>query len=290
MAAEMKNDLANKYGEDVSDYDDGMVITKTLSPYQSRPNKDGKQDMSKKLKEERSFNCINDLRKFLTFYRMKNDMRTKLIREFTANVYGSLKNVYKYMMMFLSTSVYISNLNNSLAQIEAKHVKTPDGEITADKIEETHAKEFNTLLQEYGTKHKNSIQKFKQVLETQIIAKILNNYMARDEEKKIITECDNILKMIEGVKSGKFEAAEDYHKLYLKIMNKPEVYVKEAELEKWNEADVRTYTQIRIIGHLDQVVVNSNYRNDDYLRIKKQEIENRGKMELIDFIKPFNSR
>ena len=40
--------------------------------------------------------------------------------------------------------------------------------------------------------------------------------------------CDNILKMIEGVKSGKFEAAEDYHKLYLKIMNKPEVYIKEA--------------------------------------------------------------
>ena len=134
MAAEMKQDLANKYGEDVSDYDDGMVITKTLSPYQSRPNKGGKQDMSKKLKEERSFNCINDLRKFLTFYRMKNDMRTKLIREFTANVYGSLKNVYKYMMMFLSTSVYISNLNSSLAQIEAKHVSTPDGEITADKI------------------------------------------------------------------------------------------------------------------------------------------------------------
>ena len=58
-----------------------MVITKTLSPYQSRPNKEGKNpDMSKKLKEERSFNCINDLRKFLTFYRMKNDMRTKLIR------------------------------------------------------------------------------------------------------------------------------------------------------------------------------------------------------------------
>ena len=68
------------------------------------------------------------------------------------------------------------------------------------------------------------------------------------------------------------------------------MYIKEAELEKWSEADVRTYTQIRIIGHLDQVVVNSNYRNDDYLRIKKQDIENKSKSELIDFIKPFNSR
>jgi hypothetical protein len=33
------------------DFDDGLKITKTLSPYQSRPNKDGKVDMTKKLKE-----------------------------------------------------------------------------------------------------------------------------------------------------------------------------------------------------------------------------------------------
>lgn len=80
QAHEIEKDLAAKYGYDSPDFDDGLKITKTLSPYQSRPNKDGKQDMSKKLKEERSFNSINDLRKFLTFFRMKNDMRTKLIR------------------------------------------------------------------------------------------------------------------------------------------------------------------------------------------------------------------
>lgn len=78
-SSEIEKDLAAKYGYESPDFDDGLKITKTLSPYQSRPSKDGKQDMSKKLKEERSFNSINDLRKFLTFFRMKNDMRTRLI-------------------------------------------------------------------------------------------------------------------------------------------------------------------------------------------------------------------
>jgi hypothetical protein len=53
---------------------------------------------------------------------------------------------------------------------------------------------------------------------------------------------------------------------------------------------VKTYAQIRIIGNLDQVVVSANYRNDDYLRMKKQEIENKGKLDLIEFIRPFNSK
>ena len=52
---------------------------------------------------------------------------------------------------------------------------------------------------------------------------------------------------------------------------------------------MKTYSHIRIIGHLDQVVVNINYKNDDYLRMKKQEIENKNKGELIEFIRPINS-
>lgn len=103
-------------------------------------------------------------------------------------------------------------------------------------------------------------------------------------------ECDNVLKLIEDAKNGKVDSTDDYYKLFLKIMNKPEVYVKEAELEKWTDNDVKTYAQIRIIGSLDQVIVNTNYRNDDYLRMKKQEIENKGKIDLIDFIRPFNTR
>lgn len=124
--------MAAKYGYETPDFDDGLKITKSLSPYQSKPtaNKDGKQDMLKKLKEERSFNNMNDLRKHFTFFRMKNDMLTKLIREFTNNVYGSLKNVYKYLLMFLSTASYLSNLKESLRQIKEKRVRTPDSEVS----------------------------------------------------------------------------------------------------------------------------------------------------------------
>lgn len=85
-------------------------------------------------------------------------------------------------------------------------------------------------MAEYGSKHENSINKFKQVLDTQIIAKILGTYMTREEEKKIIQECDNILRLIEDAKSGKIESFEEYHRLFVKIMNKSEVFVKEAEL------------------------------------------------------------
>jgi serine/threonine protein kinase len=51
QSLQIEKDLANKYGYDMPDFDDGLKITKTLSPYQSRPNKDGKVDMTKKLKE-----------------------------------------------------------------------------------------------------------------------------------------------------------------------------------------------------------------------------------------------
>lgn len=193
--------------------------------------------------------------------------------------------------MFLSTSCYLVNLKDNSQQLKDKKVKTPDAEISLANIEPVHEKEFLTLLADYASKHENSINKFKAVLDTQIIAKILGNYMTREEEKKIIKEeCDGILKLIENAKTGKFYDLDEYQKLYEKIMNKPEVYVKETELEKWNDVDVKTYAQIRIIGHLDKIVVNTNYKNDDYLRMKKQEIENKSKAEMIEFIRPINSK
>ena len=52
--------------------------------------------------------------------------------------------------------------------------------------------------------------------------------MGREEEKKIIMECENVLKLIEDAKAGKFYEVDDYHKLYSKIMNRAEVAVKES--------------------------------------------------------------
>jgi hypothetical protein len=39
-------------------------------------------------------------------------------------------------------------------------------------------------------------------------------------------DCDNVLKMIEDAKAGKFCSFDEYHRLFLKTMNKPEVYVR----------------------------------------------------------------
>jgi hypothetical protein len=48
----MHKDLTAKYGYEMpgfEDFDDGLRLTKTISPYQSKPNKNNKQGMLKKL-------------------------------------------------------------------------------------------------------------------------------------------------------------------------------------------------------------------------------------------------
>ena len=135
---EIEENLNKKYGYDTQELDDGLRITRTVSPYQSIPVKNGKVDMIKKLKEERSYTNMNNLRKYLTFFRMKSDFLNKLIKQFTANVYGSLKNVYKYMLMFLSASTYVSRLEENLAQIKARKISTPDGPLTDADFEPAH--------------------------------------------------------------------------------------------------------------------------------------------------------
>jgi len=48
------------------------------------------------------------------------------------------------------------------------------------------------------------------------------------------------------------------------------------------------YAYIRIIACIDQAFLNANYKNDDYLRSKKQQIENATKEELLEIIVKFN--
>lgn len=49
------------------------------------------------------------------------------------------------------------------------------------------------------------------------------------------------------------------------------------------------YTYIRIIACVDQAFLNTHYKNDDYLRSKKQQIENATKEELLDLVTKFNA-
>ena len=58
-------------------------MTKSISPYQSKSKDKAKgnlADMAQRLQEERSFNNLNNLRKFLHFCRLKAELMVKLIK------------------------------------------------------------------------------------------------------------------------------------------------------------------------------------------------------------------
>lgn len=73
-------------------------------------------------------------------------------------------------------------------------------------------------------------------------------------------------------------------------MNNNNVHLTEGSLETLSEGDVKVYFYIRLIGCIDKYIVDSNYKNDDYMRVKKQQIENMTKPEMIENIKPFNKK
>ena len=45
-----------------------------------------------------------------------------------------------------------------------------------------------------------------------------------------------------------------------------------------------------MIGSIDQYFVDSHYKNDDYIKMKKQQIENMNKAEMIEQVRPFNKK
>ena len=68
-------------------------------------------------------------------------------------------------------------------------------------------------------KHDSSIAKYKGVLEKQIIPKILGTYMQRPEEKKIISDVDGLVNLLNEAKDGKYREEKVYYTLYHKITN-----------------------------------------------------------------------
>ena len=76
--------------------------------------------MAEKLKEERSFTNMNNMRKWLHFARQKAEVMVKLIKEFNNSQYGCIKNVQKYILMFLSVSCYIARMTDYFNQIKVK--------------------------------------------------------------------------------------------------------------------------------------------------------------------------
>ncbi len=95
-----------------------------------------------KLEEEASYQKYITAQKYLIFFRMKNDFMVKIIKSFTDNPYPILKNVYKYILMFLSVCSYISKHTENLMDIKLKQVMTPEGIIKYEDIAEVHKKEW----------------------------------------------------------------------------------------------------------------------------------------------------
>ena len=79
---------------------------------------------------------MNNLRKYLTFYRVKSDIMIRLVKEFTNNSYSIMKNVYKYLLMFISISAFIARNYEHLKNLSKKKFLTPDGQLTMDDFKE----------------------------------------------------------------------------------------------------------------------------------------------------------
>lgn len=59
-------------------------------------------------------------------------------------------------------------------------------------------------------------------------------------------------------------------------------------VREFKAEDVKVYMYMRLIGSLDEILRNTFYKNDDYLRSKKQQFENANKEENLEFISKHN--
>ena len=65
----------------------------------------------------------------------------RLVKEFTNNSYGCLKNVYKYLLMFLSLAAFLSKISFHLKQIKNQKISTPDGQLSMNDFNKDHKAE-----------------------------------------------------------------------------------------------------------------------------------------------------
>lgn len=76
--------------------------------------------------------------------------------------------------------------------------------------------------------------------------------------------------------------------LFKKLIEKEGIHFNMNIIREFKQEDVKVYMYMRLIGSLDEVLKNNFYKNDDYLRAKKQHFENASKEENLDFINKYN--
>lgn len=96
--------------------------------------------------------------------------------------------------------------------------------------------------------------------------------MKREEEKKIVTDIPELLNLLTEAKEGKYRMENIYETMFSKIVNSHGLHFSNNILKDFKYEDLKVYTYIRLICCIDEAFLNSNYRNDDYLRVYKQKI------------------
>lgn len=112
--------------------------------------------------------------------------------------------------------------------------------------------------------------------------------MKREEEKEIIGNIPLLLELIIFSNSGIFKEEEVYKKIYRNLMNSKAIRFADHILREFNYQDLRVYTFIRIVGMIDEFFIDSFYKNTDYLKSRKQQLENSDKLELMEIIQKLN--
>jgi hypothetical protein len=76
--------------------------------------------------------------------------------------------------------------------------------------------------------------------------------------------------------------------MFKKVANTQGVHYTTNLVKEFKYEDIKVYAYIRIIACIDQAFLNTHYKNDDYLRSKKQQIENASKEDLLELVAKFN--
>lgn len=63
-----------------------------------------------------------------------------------------------------------------------------------------------------------------------------------------------------------------YSEMFVQIINEENTYCSEPQLKAMQLNDVKTYAYIRLTGYLDDFLPDKEYKNEDFIRIRRQEL------------------
>ena len=108
QSRQMLRELADRYDylEESLLSEDTLVLASNLR--QLGAEEEPPSGIRELLELENSYQLVNTLRKYLRFRASRNELLTRLLRTFSKCKFPYLRNVYKYMLMFLSAGAFVA--------------------------------------------------------------------------------------------------------------------------------------------------------------------------------------